>query len=81
MHEILHTIGASDKYDLASGQPLHPTGYAEPERRPLFPQRYAEIMAGRIPVAENEARQAESLARVIVGPATASELGWAEPGD
>jgi hypothetical protein len=38
-------------------------------------------MAGRIPVAENEARQAESLARVIVGPATASELGWAEPGD
>jgi hypothetical protein len=81
MHEVLHTIGATDKYDLGTGQPLYPHGYAEPQRRPLLPQRLAEIMAGRIPVAENEARQAESLARVIVGPATASELGWAEPGD
>jgi hypothetical protein len=76
MHEILHTIGATDKYDLATLQPIHPAGYAEPARRPLHPQRFAEIMAGRVPVSANRARQVENLARVLVGPETASELGW-----
>lgn len=76
LHEILHTLGASDKYDLGTGQPRFPEGFAEPDRTPLYPQRIAEIMAGRIPVAENEARQADSLARVVVGPGTAAEIGW-----
>ena len=30
-HEFLRTLGASDKYDFATNQPLHPDGYAEPE--------------------------------------------------
>lgn len=76
MHEILHTLGASDKYDLESGLPLYPAGYARPERVPLYPQQTAEIMAGRIPVSENRALQARDLTRVIVGPATAAEIGW-----
>lgn len=76
LHEILHTLGASDKYDLATGRPVFPQGYADPGRSPLHPQRRAEIMAGRIAVSRNEARQAESLAQVMVGPATAVELGW-----
>ena len=75
-HEILHTIGASDKYDLASGLPIYPDGFAQPDLQPLFPQRIAEIMAGRIPVAESNARQAQSLEQVLIGPRTAAEIGW-----
>lgn len=77
-HEILHTIGATDKYDLVSGLPIYPDGFAQPERQPLFPQRIAEIMAGRIPIAESRARQAQSLQQVIIGPRTAAEIGWEE---
>ena len=35
-HELLHTVGASDKYD-TSGEPVYPHGYAEPDLRPLYP--------------------------------------------
>jgi hypothetical protein len=49
-HELLHTLGATDKYDLSSNQPLHPDGFAEPDRQPLYPQSFAELMAGRIPI-------------------------------
>ncbi len=75
-HEMLHTLGATDKYDLATNQPLHPHGYAEPDRVPLLPQRFAEIMAGRVPVAPGRAEQAESLNGVLIGPLTAREIGW-----
>jgi len=47
-HELLHTFGATDKYDADSDAPLYPDGFAEPRREPRFPQRYAEIMAGRV---------------------------------
>jgi hypothetical protein len=80
-HEILHTIGATDKYNLASGLPIYPEGFAQPELQPLFPQRIAEIMAGRIPVAESSARQAQSLQQVIIGPTTAAEIGWESNAD
>jgi hypothetical protein len=75
-HELLHTLGATDKYDLANNQPLYPMGYAEPKREPLLPQSYAELMAGRIPLTTNQAATPESLSQVIVGPATALEIGW-----
>jgi hypothetical protein len=52
-HEVLHTFGASDKYDAGRNEPQYPDGYAEPERQPRYPQKRAEIMAGRIPLAEN----------------------------
>lgn len=73
-HELLHTLGATDKYDRASNQPLHPHGYAEPERRPLLPQVHAEIMAGRTPTSASEAIMPESLFDTVVGQATASEI-------
>jgi hypothetical protein len=76
VHELLHTLGASDKYDLGSGQPLFPHGYAEPERNPLLPQRKTEIMGGRTPLTETEAETPRSLAPVLVGAATAVEIGW-----
>jgi hypothetical protein len=73
-HEFLHTLGASDKYDPASGQPAFPTGYAEPGRDPLLPQRYAEIMGGRIAVSETDAMIPKSLRYVVIGPETAAEI-------
>ncbi len=75
-HEILHTLGASDKYDLASLAPLYPIGYAEPDRNPLHPQEFAEVMAGRRALDEHTFEMPESLDDVLVGHATALELRW-----
>jgi len=73
-HEFLHTLGATDKYDLATGYPFVPEGLAEPDRRPIFPQRYAEIMGGRIALARDDAIVPESLKLAVIGPLTASEI-------
>ena len=75
-HEVLHTLGATDKYDPASGQPRHPQGYAEPDRAPLHPQVAAELMGGRIALAPGRATIPLSLDDVVIGPATAAEIGW-----
>lgn len=75
-HELLHTLGATDKYDLATSLPAHPDGYAEPEADPLYPQRFAELMGGRIPLSPQRAEIPESLAQVMVGRATAREIKW-----
>lgn len=76
-HEILHTVGASDKYS-ASGQPKYPLGYANPHRAPLYPQRYAEIMAGKIPTSSYSSYMAESLKSTRINPLTAMEIAWIE---
>jgi hypothetical protein len=75
-HELLHTLGASDKYDRATGLPLVPDGLGDPAQSPLHPQRYGEIMAGRIATDANAAVIPESLAQMVVGPASAREIGW-----
>jgi len=74
-HEILHTVGAIDKYD-ADNLPIYPVGYAEPEKSPLHPQRYAEIMAGRIAVDTHSAKMPTSLRAAKVGAVTAREINW-----
>lgn len=78
-HELLHTLGATDKYDLATNQPQFPDGYAEPDLRPRHPQRLAEIMAGRIPLSDSQAQIPDSLAATLIGPATAREIGLTPP--
>jgi hypothetical protein len=78
-HELLHTFGATDKYDLATGLPKYPEGFAEPQLAPRYPQRLAEIMAGRMPLSATEARLPDSLADERVGPLTAREIGWGSP--
>lgn len=78
-HEMLHTVGATDKYDFSTGQPVYPHGYAEPGKVPLYPQRYAELMGGRIPENANESDIPRSLEDVRVGPATAMEINWISP--
>jgi hypothetical protein len=76
-HELFHTLGASDKYD-ASGRTVVPDGLAEPERVPLLPQRYAELMSRNRPVAPGQERRPESLSELWVGHKTAREIGWLE---
>ncbi|MBN8280991.1 MAG: hypothetical protein J0M16_10315 [Gammaproteobacteria bacterium] len=77
-HEVLHTVGATDKYDPATNLPLFPQGYGDPEAQPLLPQDTAEIMAGRIATSDAEATMPESLDQVVVGPETAAEILWTE---
>jgi hypothetical protein len=75
-HELLHTVGASDKYDPATGLPRYPLGFPDPDQEPLYPQRDTEIMAGRRALSAGESEMPRSLAHVVVGPATALEVGW-----
>jgi len=75
-HEILHTVGASDKYDYRNNQPIYPEGYVKPEQLPLYPQRYAEIMAGRIPLSNTQSTMPKDLRFSQVGHKTAIELNW-----
>lgn len=75
-HELLHTLGATDKYDRTTGAPLVPVGLGDPALSPLFPQATAEIMAGRIAVSAAAAVMPDSLESVVVGPLTAREIGW-----
>lgn len=75
-HELLHTVGATDKYEMSSLQPIYPIGYAEPDKKPLLPQNFAEIMAGRIPMSKTKAEQPVSLNHVLIGDFTAREIRW-----
>jgi hypothetical protein len=77
-HELLHTFGAKDAYDPATGQPQFPRGFADPERVPRYPQQQAEIMAGRMPLSATESRLPDSLEEERVGPVAAREIGWIE---
>ncbi len=79
-HEFLHTVGASDKYNLVTSQPVYPDGYAEPGKQPLFPQKLAEIMAGRIPLSETNALMPSSMRSLRIGSLTAQEIRWVKHG-
>jgi hypothetical protein len=77
-HEVLHTLGATDKYDPATSLPLYPEGYAEPQAEPRYPQQFAEVMAGRTALASDQAEMPASLDEVVVGQRTAVEIGWVD---
>lgn len=77
-HELLHTVGASDKYD-DGGHALEPEGLVEPERAPRYPQLHAEWMVGEVPVSPGTGRPPSSLDDLGVGPVTAREIGWTSP--
>jgi len=76
-HEMLHTLGATDKYSFSNNQPVFPDGYAEPEKKPLYPQQFAEVMGGRIPLAQGRSVIPAGLSEAIIGGRTAWEIGWA----
>ncbi len=75
-HELLHTLTATDKYDLNTTLPIFPDGFAEPDKQPLYPQDSAELMGGRVPLSESKAGIPTSLAQTLIGPKTAQEIGW-----
>ena len=75
-HEFLHMVGATDKYDMRNNMPLYPDGYAEPEKTPLYPQKSAELMGGRIPISEDKAAAPQQLGQVLIGETTAREINW-----
>lgn len=74
VHELLHTLGATDKYHSFTQQPLFPVGYAEPDLQPLYPQNFAEVMGGRIPLNEQDSEIPKSLSEVVIGYQTAREI-------
>ena len=75
-HELLHTVGAADKYDLGTGNPLFPSGYADRDQDPLYPQERAEIMAGRRALSAYQWDMPRTLAGEVIGPETAREIRW-----
>jgi len=75
-HELLHTLNATDKYDLHNNLPIYPDGYAEPNKMPLYPQNFAELMGGRVPQNTAEADIPKSLRHTLIGEKTAREIGW-----
>jgi hypothetical protein len=75
-HELLHTVGATDKYNAADDAPRFPDGYGDPVQKPLFPQLTAELMAGRRVLAPDKWDMPMSLDDVVIGTATALEIRW-----
>jgi hypothetical protein len=75
-HELLHTLGATDKYAAASDAPSFPNGYGNPRQVPLYPQATAELMAGRRMLSATRWEEPSGLDEVVVGPATAVEIRW-----
>ena len=75
VHELLHTVGASDKYG-ENNEPIFPIGYANPNQHPLYPQSMAEIMAARIPTSANTSFMPNSLDKCVIGQKTAKEINW-----
>lgn len=75
-HEALHTFGATDFYDLNTGIPIFPIGYADPDQKPLYPQKRAEIMGGYILLNEQDFTIPDDFDEVVLSKDTAKDLQW-----
>lgn len=78
-HEVGHALGAFDTYDPVTSHSQHPEGFVEPFSDPLYPQRYAELMAVDIPVGPQREQEIASLDQLRVGHQTAAQMGWIPP--
>ena len=74
-HELAHTLGALDLYD-ENSLAQHPEGFVEPFADPLYPQRWAELMAVDRPVGPGLELEPRSLDEVRVGHQTATDMRW-----
>lgn len=81
VHELLHTLGASDKYDYGSLSPVYPEGYADPDQDPLYPQYRGEIMAVRIPTSKSDFSMPAGLNDLVIGEKTCLEIQWCKKDD
>ncbi len=75
LHEFFHLLNAKDHYN-RQGLPKIPQGLADPYKEPLYPQDYADVMAGRVAINENEAREIVGLSELRANIYTAHEVGW-----
>lgn len=75
-HELMHALGATDRYEQGTNRPLYPEGFADPNAVPLYPQSRAEIMAGRIPISESRDEIPTGMDEVTIGTLTAREINW-----
>lgn len=75
-HELGHIFGAADQYDPDSYRAVVPRGLAEPLLKPVYPQRYAEVMAVDRPLSPELEVEVRSLDDVRVGYQTAASFGW-----
>ncbi|MEC8194258.1 MAG: hypothetical protein VX127_16095 [Myxococcota bacterium] len=78
-HEVGHALGANDAYDPETSLSVHPEGFVEPFADPLYPQRYAELMAVDIPVGPNVEWEIARLDQLRVGHQSAADMGWIPP--
>ncbi len=74
-HEILHCLGATDRYD-SNGHAIDAASLANPSQDPLFPQEAAEVMVGELSLGRSLGRSPSSLNEVRVGPMTATAIRW-----
>ncbi len=77
-HELLHIFGASDKYNLTTGEPFYPEGYVLPNAQPRWPQQHAEIMGRAKALSQTRFEVAERLSHTRISELTASEIGWVD---
>lgn len=75
-HELGHTLGAADLYDPDTYLSRYPEGYVQPYVVPLYPQRWAEIMAVDRPLSPSSEQELRSLSEARIGYATAAALNW-----
>jgi hypothetical protein len=74
-HELLHTLGATDKYDPEHIAAPLSRRLCRPQRKPA-PAVAAEIMGGRIALSPTQAEMPDRLAVCVVGEKTAEEIKW-----
>lgn len=74
-HEVLHCLGASDKYD-GAGHAIAPGGLPEPGLEPPYPQRAAELMVGEVALGPASGRLPIGPDELAIGQVTAAEIGW-----
>lgn len=72
-HELLHTVGATDKYE-DNHSTSYPDGYFEPAQR--YPQNYGEIMSLAIPLEPGKEKDLDAIIKARIGTKTAAEIGW-----
>ncbi len=78
-HELGHILGAIDTYEEGSYLSHWPEGYVEPFAVPLWPQRWAELMAVDKPASPNSEREVQSLFEQRIGYDSAARMGWIAP--
>lgn len=79
-HELGHTLGALDRYDIDTSLSSHPEGFVEPFARPLYPQEFAELMAVDIPLGPGIEGEIRDLNQVRIGHRSAAEMRWISTG-